>query len=359
MTRPEDDDRPPVEPVVAGDPEDPTGELEDRKHELEDRKHETEPPMHEAEPPRHEAEDPTHVDEVPAVLHEDPAPDERAAVVRRERLESILESLLFAADRPLTAVDLAALVEEPKVQAVEETLAAMQAAWSERGVQLHAVAGGWQFRTHPSNASWVQRLLAQKPVRLTRSQLETLAIIAYRQPVTRPEIDDIRGVDSGGTLKTLLDRQLVRILGKREEPGRPLLYGTTKEFLEFFNLRDLKELPTLREFHELTDEHRAQVEALEQAAPPGAIEPKGMASSILAPENNDPPPLSRVDLSDAPLEEDLGAIDELIESAEVRSRAVAQALGDDAGREQAARAPEAAAETPNDDGEPDPPPPES
>src|SRR5207237_149502 len=127
------------------------------------------------------------------------------------------------------------------------------------GIQLHPVAGGYQYRSNPENAAWVQRLLQQKPVKLSRAQLETLAIVAYRQPITRPEIDQIRGVDSGGTLKTLLDRSLVRILGKKEEPGRPMLYGSSREFLEFFNLRDLKDLPTLREFHELTEEHRAQV----------------------------------------------------------------------------------------------------
>src|SRR5262245_19249186 len=199
--------------------------------------------------------------------------EEGPAGVPPARLTSILESLLFVADQPLSSVQLAALVEEPDVQKVEGALAVLGAEWSTRGIQLHAVAGGWQFRSHPQNAVWVQRLVAQKPVRLTRSQLETLAIVAYRQPITRPEIDEIRGVDSGGTLKTLLERALVRILGKKEEPGRPLLYGTTREFLEFFNLRDLRELPTLREFHELSDEHRAQVEALERAAPPGSVEP--------------------------------------------------------------------------------------
>ena len=129
---------------------------------------------------------------------------------------------------------------------------------------LHEVAGGYQFRTHPSTREWVQQLIAGRPVRLSRAQLETLAIVAYRQPITRPEIDEIRGVDSGSTLKVLLDRELIRILGKKEEPGRPLLYGTTKEFLEFFNLSDLRELPTLREFHELTEESAARGRGLDE-----------------------------------------------------------------------------------------------
>ena len=98
-------------------------------------------------------------------------------------------------------------------------------------------------------------------MRLTRAQVETLAIVAYRQPVTRPEVDDIRGVDSGATLKLLLERDLLRILGKKDEPGRPILYGTTTQFLEFFGLKSLKDLPTLREFTELSDESLRVAEA--------------------------------------------------------------------------------------------------
>ena len=248
--------------------------------------------------------------------------DEAAATLRRSRLPSILESLLFVGDRPLSAVELAQLVAEPDVTVVARALSALAAEATARGVHLHEVAGAWQFRSSPENAAWVQRLLAQKPVRLTRSQLETLAIVAYRQPITRPEIDEIRGVDTGGTLKTLLDRTLVRILGKKEEPGRPLLYGSTKEFLEFFNLRDLRELPTLREFHELSDEHRAQVEALEKAAPPGSIE-----RPIVAPANEPLPPLQRIDVTDEHIEEDLDALDALINAADSKARAAAKAFG--------------------------------
>ena len=115
------------------------------------------------------------------------------------------------------------------------------------------------------NAHWVQQLVAGKPVKLTRAQLEVLAIVAYRQPITRPEVDEVRGVDSGGTMKVLLDRGLLRVLGKKEEPGRPMLYGTSKEFLEFFNLKDLKDLPTLREFYELSEESMAKIRELDEA----------------------------------------------------------------------------------------------
>jgi segregation and condensation protein B len=179
------------------------------------------------------------------------------------RLRSILESLLFAAEKPLTPNDLRRLTGCNDAPAIKAALDVLMQDYRERGVALYDVAGGYQFRTHPSNSEYVQRLIAGRPVRLSRAQLETLSIIAYRQPVTRPEIDEIRGVDSGSTLKVLLDRSLIRVLGKKEEPGRPLLYGTSKEFLEFFNLSELRDLPTLREFHELTEESLREVEALD------------------------------------------------------------------------------------------------
>jgi segregation and condensation protein B len=188
------------------------------------------------------------------------------ATVPGERLGSILESLLFASDKPLSARELRELVGEPDLDVVRQAIETLIAQYADRGLRLGEVAGGYQFRTAPENAAWVQKLLAVRPVRLSRAQLETLSIIAYRQPITRPEIDEIRGVDSGAVLRLLLDRTLIRILGKKEEPGRPLLYGTTKEFLEFFHLRDLGELPTLREFHELSEEHRAEVDALAEGA---------------------------------------------------------------------------------------------
>jgi segregation and condensation protein B len=246
-------------------------------------------------------------------------PEEPPPVEAGERLPSIIESLLLAADRPMTAADFGGLVGERDLGKVTEALGGLQVHYQQgRGIQLHEVAGGWQLRTAPENSAWVQKLLATKPVRLTRSQLETLAIVGYRQPITRPEIDEIRGVDSGGTLKTLLDRSLVRILGKKEEPGRPLLYGTTKEFLEFFNLRDLRDLPTLREFHELSEEHQAQVAALEEAAPEGAIVADPPA-----------PALERVDLPEDRVDQDLGEIDSLIDSAGARAQAAAAAIAAD------------------------------
>jgi segregation and condensation protein B len=149
--------------------------------------------------------------------------------------------------------ELARLASAPMRQ-VREVMGELRAEYLTRGIVLDEVAGGWLFRTNAQYAPFVRELTGGRPVRLTRAQLETLAIAAYRQPITRPEIDDIRGVDTGATLKLLLERDLVRILGKKDEPGRPLLYGTTANFLEFFNMKSLKDLPTLREFTELSDE---------------------------------------------------------------------------------------------------------
>ncbi len=176
-------------------------------------------------------------------------------LVQRKHLRGLLESLVFASDAPIKPNDLAKLAHAPQKQ-VRDLLGELQQDYSTRGIHLDEVAGGWVFRTSPQFAPFVRDLTKQKPVRLTRAQVETLAIIAYRQPITRPEIDDVRGVDTGPVLKLLLERDLVRILGKRDEVGRPLIYGTTGNFLEFFGLKSLKDLPTLREFTELSDESR-------------------------------------------------------------------------------------------------------
>jgi len=171
-------------------------------------------------------------------------------------LENLVEALVFAADKPVTLQRMRQLTRVHDTKRIEAALAALAVRYTERGIALQCVSGGYQFRTATQFSSYVQHLVAGRPVRLTRAQLETLAIVAYRQPITRPEIDDIRGVDSSNTLRVLAERSLVRILGKKEDVGRPLLYGTTKEFLDFFSLADLRELPTLREYSELTAESR-------------------------------------------------------------------------------------------------------
>ncbi|TMQ05979.1 MAG: SMC-Scp complex subunit ScpB, partial [Deltaproteobacteria bacterium] len=179
-----------------------------------------------------------------------------AASMDATQLKHLVEALIFASDRPLTVQRLRQLARVGEVRRLEQALTELADEYRERGLVLQQVSGGYQFRTRTQFSPWVQQLIAGRPVRLSRAQLETLAIIAYRQPITRPEIDDIRGVDSSATLKLLIDRMLIRVLGKREEVGRPMLYGTTKEFLDFFSLGDLRELPTLREYSELTAESR-------------------------------------------------------------------------------------------------------
>ena len=186
---------------------------------------------------------------------------EAARFATPERAVAVLEALFFAAEKPL---DLATLEEVTQFsrELLESALAGLQTAYAAGtgGVALIDLGGRWQLRTEPQTGAYVRRLLQVKPLRLTRAALETLAIIAYRQPITRPEMEDLRGVDCGAVTKALLERKLIRILGKKDEPGRPLIYGTTKEFLELFNLRDLTQLPTLREFQELSEESRRIVE---------------------------------------------------------------------------------------------------
>ena len=182
---------------------------------------------------------------------------EKAAPVSlsRTHLKSVMESLIFVSDKPLSERELAKMVRARGPE-LRPLLSELQAEYHGRGIELVEVSGGFQFRTAAANSPFVRDYVAQKPVRLSRAQLETLSIIAYRQPVTRPEVDEIRGVDSGATLKLLLERGLVKILGKKEEAGRPMIYGTTPVFLEFFGLNSLRDLPTLREFTDLSDESR-------------------------------------------------------------------------------------------------------
>jgi segregation and condensation protein B len=172
--------------------------------------------------------------------------------VATDRLEAVVESLVFAAGAPVTVARLVEALDGPGRAEVLAALEALAARYEieGRGMRLLQVAGGWQLRTPPEHGPYVRRLLRERPPRLSRPMLETLAIIAYRQPCTRVEIEAVRGVDADAVLATLTDRRLVRILGRKEAPGRPLLYGTTREFLEVFGLPDLKALPTLRDLGE-------------------------------------------------------------------------------------------------------------
>ena len=165
-----------------------------------------------------------------------------------ESLRSIIESLLFVAEGPITLQRLAEVVDGADRRelsaAVDQIRTDLES--NQRGVRLVEVAGGYQIRTAKENADWVKKFLGGRPARMSRATLETLAIIAYRQPVTKAEIEAIRGVDVDGVVNTLLERNLVRAVGRKDVPGRPFLFGTTPEFLQLFNLKDLSELPVLK-----------------------------------------------------------------------------------------------------------------
>jgi segregation and condensation protein B len=187
---------------------------------------------------------------------EPPSPSAPVVDLPRSAQKRLVESLVFVSDRAITAQQLGRMLKIKSALA-KELADELTTDYEGRGIELVELSGGYQFRSAPSSAHIVREHIAQPPVRLTRAQLETLALVAYRQPITRPEIDDVRGVDSGSALRVLLERGLLKMLGRKDEPGRPLLYGTTPFFLDFFGMRSLKDLPTLREFTELSDENRA------------------------------------------------------------------------------------------------------
>lgn len=162
-----------------------------------------------------------------------------------------IEALLFASDRPLTFEDMQKILQHAGFsylpQQIENAVRELEAMYShpQRGIQLAEIAGGWQYRSNPAHTELIRQLFQFRPPRLSQAALECMAVVAYRQPVTRTEIDAIRGVDSGGVLRSLLERRLVIVVGRHSAPGRPFLYGTGPEFLEFFGLNDLRELPSL------------------------------------------------------------------------------------------------------------------
>ena len=193
-------------------------------------------------------------------------------------LRSAVEALLFSSDQPLTLALLADALDSP-APAVSEALAALGAEYRSReaGVELREVAGGWMVTSTSEQHEWVARMLrGKRKMRLSRAALETLAIIAYKQPVTKSEVEAIRGVDSSGTLATLLERSLVTIKGRSTVVGRPLLYGSTPEFLNYFGLKDLAELPRPEELRALVAAREPeQLEMIE-------LDGEGLPLSLLA-----------------------------------------------------------------------------
>ncbi|MBA5869667.1 MAG: SMC-Scp complex subunit ScpB [Nitrospira sp. CR2.1] len=198
-----------------------------------------------------------------------PASDPAFSDVRA--LKGIVEALLFVTAEPIPVTRLLALLGAATKQEIEEALASLGHDYEQegRGLQLAELAGGYRIVTKAEFAPWLKRLEKVKaPSKLSRSALESLAIIAYKQPIVRAEVEQIRGVETSGVIRTLLERKLVRIVGRKEEPGRPIMYGTTKAFLEHFGLRDLSQLPPLREFKELGESEQVML-PIDESEPMG------------------------------------------------------------------------------------------
>ncbi len=170
-----------------------------------------------------------------------------------EKIKAVIEALIFASDTPLSPEKIHIIIPDVEKDEIKEIIDQLVSEYHERqgGIMLQEVAGGFQFRTNSEIAQWVKKLKSTKPHSLSPQALETLAIVAYKQPIVKTEIEDIRGVDVGGPLKGLLEKKLIRIVGRKDVPGKPIIYGTTKKFLEVFNLKDITDLPNIRELKEL------------------------------------------------------------------------------------------------------------
>jgi segregation and condensation protein B len=175
-------------------------------------------------------------------------------ILEDQELKSAIEAILFIAGNPLSVDRLKSLFEDATQEQIEAQLATLRHDYDDRGagIMLAEIASGYQLATRPEFAAWLRKFRSVKvSTKLSKPALETLAIVAYKQPITRTEAEAIRGVNIGGIMRNLMERRLVKIVGKKDVPGKPMLYGTTPEFLQYFGLKDLSALPTLKEFQEL------------------------------------------------------------------------------------------------------------
>lgn len=190
-------------------------------------------------------------------------------------LKLIVEALLFASDKPLTPNEIYNTIPAVKLPEIKSALRVLRYEYEAfgRSYELKEVAKGYQFRSRPEYGTYILKMLQSSPSRLSRAAMETLAIIAYKQPILRQEIERLRGVDVGGILRTLLEKGLIKIVGRKNLPGRPLIYGTTKRFLEVFDLKDIDSLPKLKEIKDFgaeeyepkpTDENKNSKEESEE-----------------------------------------------------------------------------------------------
>jgi len=225
-----------------------------------------------------------------------------------EEMQAALEAIIYAADEPATLDQIAGAlsVEKTEARAALDLLVASYAT-DQRGIEVRKVAGGWKFYTKPQHHDAVRKFIKslQPPLRLTMPALETLAVIAYKQPVTVPEINEIRGVHVGGVIKTLLEKRLITTAGRKEVIGRPILYRTSKQFMMRFGLSDLDELPSLKEFEQLaqaalgSDSGIAPAEPDETSAAAASFEPAEAAAIRESGNDNDLAELAE-DLSEMP-----------------------------------------------------------
>jgi len=208
-------------------------------------------------------------------------------------LKLIIEALLFASDKPLAIKEIHSVLPDVKSAEISGALRVLKYEYEAMGrsFALHEVGGGFQFRSRPEYGGYILKMLQASPARLSRATMETLAIIAYKQPVLRQEIERLRGVDVGGILKTLLEKGLVKIMGRKNLPGRPLVYGTTRKFLEVFDLKDIESLPKIKELKALGSEDDEQQNLFDQK--PGQKEiPAEEAGSEETPAQDEPSPES-------------------------------------------------------------------
>jgi segregation and condensation protein B len=203
------------------------------------------------------ATEPTGEDSVTESAQDASVEGDEGPVLPPAEIKAVLEALIFASPQPITTREIVKVLGGVAKEDWHAALGELQAEYTRdgRGLQIVEIAAGWQITTRPEYNDWVRELLDPKtPTRLSIQALETLAVVAYKQPVTLPEIIDLRGVKSGGVMKTLLEKRLIRIEGRKEVVGRPILYGTTKQFLLHFGLKDLADLPKIEEFAEVLGE---------------------------------------------------------------------------------------------------------
>ena len=242
----------------------------------------------------------------------------------------IIEALVLASNEPVSVQRLASIVPGLTPSVAKDRINEINTEYQEqdRAFEIWEVAGGFQIRTRAEFSGYVQELRKDRPLRLSQAALETMAIVAYKQPLTRAELELVRGVDSGAILKSLLDRRLLRLVGHRDVPGRPLIYGTSKRFLEVFGLESLKQLPSLRELEELAREQGIELGGQE----PGegeVIEDPNLAETLGEGEIGEDPPSV-----DHELAEDPPSVDHELAEESPGTEEAGEGAGEEAGGEE-------------------------